>query len=367
MAKAIFDLHPMSIGDILDRTIRLYRRAFLHNVAIVAVPYIVLIPLALLAGPAFVSGRDPRLFLQPRFLGPGILFGLLYIWLTFLSMGALARSVSDQFLRETPTVAGSYRVVIRRSHSLVWAYFLAFLVYGGLAIAMAFSIGLTMAFNPLLGVAVAIALAVLAAVAFLRLFLVTHVIVLEEARGVVALRRSWDLMRGNFWRAVLILIFSFVVAIVLSLLLGFPGKLLGGMIGGGAGLALVQVFDKLSTVLLTPLYAIAFTLLYYDSRIRSEAFDLAMMAQSLGGDTREPAGSVGATEPLPVLDAPAEEPAAVRRASPPPKPTAAPRPAGAPVRAFGSSKICPKCRTQFPPIRPTCPQCGTRVALRPAP
>ena len=35
MLSPTFDLQPMSTGDILDRTIRLYRRHFLHTLAIV--------------------------------------------------------------------------------------------------------------------------------------------------------------------------------------------------------------------------------------------------------------------------------------------------------------------------------------------
>src|SRR5512136_3453004 len=107
MAKPIFDLQPMSIGDILDRAIRLYRRAFLHNLAIVAVPYIVLIPATLFMGSKLFSGQDPRLLLRSHVAIPGVLLVLVYVWLLFMSMGALARSVSDQFLRETPTVAAS--------------------------------------------------------------------------------------------------------------------------------------------------------------------------------------------------------------------------------------------------------------------
>jgi hypothetical protein len=46
-------------------------------------------------------------------------------------MGALARSISERYLGETPTVGGSYGAVLRRTFSLIWAYILASLVWGG--------------------------------------------------------------------------------------------------------------------------------------------------------------------------------------------------------------------------------------------
>src|SRR5574337_1642943 len=39
MAVLIFDIRPMSVGDILDRTLHLYRRHFFHTLGIAAVPY----------------------------------------------------------------------------------------------------------------------------------------------------------------------------------------------------------------------------------------------------------------------------------------------------------------------------------------
>ena len=75
-----------------------------------------------------------------------------------------------------------------------------------------------------------------------------------------------------------------------------------------------------------PFLAIPYVLLYFDCRIRQEAFDLEMMAQELGGAA-----------------------------------------GGAPVASrgrIGASKICPKCSAQVPAIRPICLTCGTPVPFR---
>ena len=383
MATPIFDLQPMSIGDILDRTIRLYRRGFLHNLAIVAIPYLLLIPAGVLLGSTLAFSGDPRMFFRPGIIGVFAILGIAYVWLTFVSMGALARSISERYLGEPPTIGGSYSAVLRRTFSLVWAYFLASLVWGGLGILLAVAIPFTMFVSPVLtGVSVVVVVIVLL-IFFIRFLLITQIIVIEDVRGIAALQRSSSLMRGNFWRAILILIFSTVVAFVLSFVLDFPGGLLGRLVGGSAGTVISQVFSQLSTILVTPVFAIAITLLYYDSRIRHEAFDLEVMAQNLGvatGGLDQPPAEwetdlPPAEEPVPP---PAEppRPAPMARPSPPPPsrpvatPTAPrPRPAAAPAaspRPAGAFKTCPQCKAQVPAIKPTCPTCGTRVPYRSA-
>ena len=388
MATPIFDLQPMSIGDILDRTIRLYRRGFLHNIAIVAIPYILLIPFGVLAGSSMRLTRDPRMLLRPGVMGVGAIVFLAFIWLSFMSMGALARSVSERYLGETPTVSGSYGAVLRRTLSLIWAYILASLAWIGLGILMVMTFAFGMFLGPVVAAVVGLVVAILLAVSLIRLLLITQIIVIEDIRGVTALQRSWNLMRGNFWRTVLILIFYVVVSIVLAFVLNFPGGILAGLTGGAIGTLINQVFQWLSQILLTPVLAIAITLLYYDSRIRSEAFDLEVMAQNLGVAaagpdlplaeweaevplTEEPGPPPSAPpRPAPVPRPPAPSAPPSRLTSPPrPTPTAAPqRPAGVPgPQPFASPfKTCPQCKAQVPAIKPNCPKCGARVPYRSA-
>jgi hypothetical protein len=383
MATPIFDLQPMTIGDILDRTVRLYRRGFLHNIAVVAVPYILLIPAAVLFGSTLHMRGDPRMLLRPGMMGMLGILGLAFVWLSFMSMGALARSVSARYLGETPTVGGSYGAVLRRTFSLIWAYILGAFVWGGLGILMVMTFAFAMFLGPVVAAVVGLVVVVLFLVTFIRFLLITQIIVIEDIRGVAALQRSWNLMRGNFWRTVLIFIFYVVVSIVLAFVLNFPGGILAGLVGGSIGAVINQVFSWLSQILLTPVLAIAITLLYYDSRIRNEAFDLEVMAQNLGVAT----GGAGAPsapweaepplveEPLPPPAAP-PRPAPVPRASvpsapPPPRPA----PAAAPQRAAGAPgprpsaspfKTCPQCKAQVPAIKPNCPKCGARVPYRSA-
>lgn len=350
MAAPVFDLQPMSIGDILDRTVRLYQRYFLHLIGIASVPYLLLIPIIVMVGSTLLVTRDPAALKNPGVILALVGLGLVFLWLNFASMGALARSISERFLGGAPTIWAAYQVVLRRSLALMWAYFLFGLaMIGGLLVAGVL-IGVSVGVGGAAGLVVAIPLGFVTVVGLvvltLRLLLVTQVIVIEDRRGTEALGRSWDLMRGNFWRGVLILIFAAVLGGILGLVLALPVGVVAGLASNPAARSVLQqVVQQLGNILAVPFGSIAFTLLYYDSRIRKEAFDLEMMARNLGA-LAKPAAA-------PTAAAPGARPA------PSPPAAASPRPVGA-------FKLCPKCGAQVPLIRPTCPSCGAPVPFRSA-
>ena len=65
--------------------------------------------------------------------------------------------------------------------------------------------------------------------------------------------------------------------VILSMLRTQPGLPLG------LGLMVMQTAaQSVSQILVSPIYMISFTLLYYDIRIRKEGFDLQVMAENLG-------------------------------------------------------------------------------------
>jgi hypothetical protein len=215
--------------------------------------------------------------------------------------------------------------------------------------------------------------AVVASLILYRLSLVLYVVVLEEARGIAALKRSWTLSKGIAGPMTVIVIFAAVVGFVLSLAVQFPLQIVGAAMAGFTGLILQHVGGAIGQILAMPIGTIAFTLLYYDSRIRKEGFDLEVMAQDLGLSTAPaPPTAPRAPKAAPPPTAPAEAPLVLEEVPPPraassaaPRaPAAAPRTPPVRPRSTLQIKVCPKCATQFPPIRPNCPKCGTRVPYR---
>jgi len=130
----------------------------------------------------------------------------------------------------------------------------------------------------ILGIAVVVA----GVCIFFRSLLITHVILIEDVRGWKALKRSWKLMRSSVWRAVLILVFGLVVGFIIGFLIEFPARIGFGWSPGRATVILRILSGQLGQILSVPFVGIAFTFLYYDTRIRREGFDLDMMAKNLG-------------------------------------------------------------------------------------
>ena len=111
--------------------------------------------------------------------------------------------------------------------------------------------------------------------------------VLEEIGPVASLKRSWSLVKGEFWP-------TLGRFLLMNLIIGFIGGFIGfviGLIGGlvafaatsdpssPVGLAISMFFVMLGSGLLLPFSASFETLMYTDLRIRKENF-AAVLAQA---------------------------------------------------------------------------------------
>lgn len=107
--------------------------------------------------------------------------------------------------------------------------------------------------------------------------LISPVVVLEGIGGSAALGRSRELMRGNLGKGFL-----------LGLVVGILTAVIGGVFSALTVLALgpyspLKVFlDNVFSGALLPIQTAPWILLYYDLRIRKEAFDLQKLAEALG-------------------------------------------------------------------------------------
>ena len=107
------------------------------------------------------------------------------------------------------------------------------------------------------------------------------VMLVEGVGPTRALGRSWNLVRGHWWRLLAIFIVAYLLTSTISsgvgALAGGLAALLPGLsadVRGGAFLTAVT----LSSALVEPVIPIVLTLLYYDLRVRNEAFDLDVLA-----------------------------------------------------------------------------------------
>jgi hypothetical protein len=131
-------------------------------------------------------------------------------------------------------------------------------------------------------VAILLILAVPPAIyAVVRVSFAAPAIVIEGVTGWGGLRRSWSLSTGSWGRIFgILLLVSVMVAIMSGTISGFLG-LPSFALGEAQRVAAMSAAAAVTSVFVIPIQLIAVTLLYYDLRIRREAFDLEMLAASL--------------------------------------------------------------------------------------
>ena len=273
-------LRPLSIGDLLDESVRLYRRNWIRLVtiaAIITVPVTVFgLGFALLGASTFSS--RPLLYAPSNsnpttrwFIGQfgQIIVGLISAGLNGIMLGALVLVAGQSYLGRPVTTGQAYHFAVRRFLVMIGT-FIVFLLFLLLLL-----IATLIPCVGWLGGPSAIAFVIVNLSA-----LIVPVIMLED-RGVFAsLRRSWVLSKSQFWRILLILVVLYLFNMVL---VGGPTWVVAVLVialtsNPGMMSVVTVMMSAVVSLIFTPIWGVCMTLLYYDARVRREAFDLALIA-----------------------------------------------------------------------------------------
>ena len=255
----------MRVGELLDASINLYRehwKLFMGIVAFVFVPLQFLqsfLTREIAVGP-FTSTEQVPTDAQ---LTSGLIITLIFGALTFLFIlpfltAAMARATSEVYLGGSPTVGDIYRFALSRTAAVLWATFLVFLLSG-------------------LGF---LALVVPGIILFVRYTFTPSVVAIEGARGTKAMRRSWQLSRGFFWKILGTILLAGILTSIVGGILQLPLEFLADRMGD-SGWLLRAIGGSAAAIVTRPYAGIVAVLLYFDMRIRKEGFDLALMAQEI--------------------------------------------------------------------------------------
>ena len=266
------DLRPLSLGELLDRSFFLYRKNFLLFAGITALPHLVLL--------AFQLGDIG----MQRWMGVGA--GLVWTLATYAltlgvkaaSQGATVIAVSHVHLGRPATIAESFAGIKGR------IFYLALIMIG-------YGIGVGIGF--LLLIVPGIILGLMWA-------LTIPVAVLEDTGLRDSVNRSAELTKGARGRVFVIYILFAIMLWILYIAWMFPVLLIMGLAVQKhhvVGVPLwtqiaIPVGSFISQCLAGPLMTIGFSLLYYDQRVRKEAFDLQHMMATLDD------AKLGGTVPL---------------------------------------------------------------------
>lgn len=288
-------LRPLGVGDIVDRVFAIYRGRPLLFLAVSAIPYLLLV---LFVGALAIVFTDAFLALAPLLagdlqgtldslapsIGRLIAFVLLVVAaalvMSLIQSAALVAATSARYLGRDETVGSALRVGLRATGRLFTMGVVAFL---GFCVLWVLTLVVMAAVGTWWSVLVGLALAFAATFFLAASWMVSPAIATLEGLGPIAsLRRSWSLSSGNRWRILglmtLLLILQFVLSALISLLL-----VASIAADEGVQLAVQQGVNLLTTIAWAPVYWGTFAVLYYDLRVRKEAFDLQLAAGLLAG------------------------------------------------------------------------------------
>ena len=308
--QAVFELRPLAVADVLDVAWRLYRRHFAQLIAISAALYVPLGAVYLVAAALGtpVTWSDGAELGELPFTSEGLLalavFGVLLMLSLPVMLAAMAKAVSAIYLGATATLGEVYRFALRRWGALLGVALLFGLAVGGTYFAGSMAaglvtMGLALAMTAagaensqmpsvvlgLMFIMIAAALAVAAVVA-VRLFFGPLAVVLEERAPAEALSRSWFLTAGRFWPVALELFVFYLFFQVLASIIVWPTQIATGILLSElptVGSSIDAAVWLVAQIVFQPLSTAGAVLIYYDLRVRREAFDLEMMAQAISG------------------------------------------------------------------------------------
>lgn len=258
-----FQIGAMSVGDILDRGLKLL---LARLPTFFVIMFIVQLPVLLVQIIAPVlSERNP----YAAFLLGSLVALVLSLALTQIGTAAILHVISQEFIDRRVGIGDAFRVGLARFGSLL----LGTLAYG-------------------LAVGVGLALCIVPGLIFLSWFSLFSQVIVVEGRGAGdALSRSKDLSEGYRWRILGVLL---LLGIVQNILIWGAILVLGRLFPAvepvqtaiGIQLKFNVANQVIQQILLFPIGAlvatyisVCMTLLYFDLRIRKEGFDLELAAQ----------------------------------------------------------------------------------------
>ncbi len=304
-------LRPLDLGDVLDGMFRLlvrHWRTFVVALGVVLVPVNLITVyvqrqananLGLFAffrdpnAAAAAFGAGPTAGLSLWAVGAGFILGLLA---TPFITGVSAAIAAQGYLGDQPQPGTVLRRAGKRFWTLVGAALLAWYLLALLPFVPGFALIVSAGsgtVSPLLLVAFPVLLlgaALWLVVRFVFVFF-PLAIVLEGAGPIASLRRSVRLVRSRFWPLAGTLLLAVIVAVIIGFVIALPLTVPGLLVSGTGGYVLTAVGTIVATILTTPLFTNAVTLAYFDTRIRTEGFDLDVLARSVEAPA---AGGAGA-------------------------------------------------------------------------
>jgi hypothetical protein len=287
-------LRPMEYGEIFNEAVDLYKRNFLLFAgigAVVFIPYSVFL---------MIADQFPILA-TVAIIGLVIPMAVAY--------AAMVKALADRYMGRDASIAASWQYALRRLVPYLLTCLLLVLLFAVVYMVAAMVMGvlialLLMARSTLLSVLlipiVIVLFCIPVLIALFCIYFSLDVMIVEDRYYFEAIRRSWELARGQWLRIFVILVLTWVLSLIMMVAFGMILLPLAAFTGGLPGLfrasarlpgapevpLVVSLVMGLASGILqsvvTPIYCLLGVLLYFDVRVRKEGYDIELLAQEIG-------------------------------------------------------------------------------------
>lgn len=262
------DLRPMTLGEVLDRTFKLYKSNFWLFAGITAMPLLVSLVINIGAAGMGINQKNlaGSIAASPGMLfsviGGGLLFLVIYLFLLGAAQAATVFAVSDLYLGRTPSLRESYRRVGGKALRVI-----SILIIAGLMVGFGFLL-----------------LVIPGIILLCRTALAVPASMLEDSKSIRSIERSMNLTKGFSGQIFIIFLMVWVLSWVVAMIFDAPFSYFAtAQHATSFGILTLQYLSSfIAQVLIGPIGTIAFSLMYYNLRVRKEAFDIQHLMASLG-------------------------------------------------------------------------------------
>jgi len=275
-------------------------QSFWKLTGIVVIVLLMSFVLTMVLEPALYAPKSPAFLMAAPRLGVLVLVIIASGLIGCGFAGAMYYAVSSVYLNRAFGIFSSYRSALGRVPALVYTSLLFFLTIVSLLLGPTFfgivcvetlrrGIGLGW-WQGLVYLFLWISLAVIALYAMSKLLMFDRVVILEDTRGIEALKRSWCLMGGkakgswparHWMRYTVLLLVLGLAWIAIRLLLMVPVKIMEPLypeslaaVGTVVSYGILSIGDAVAILF----WSVCGTVFYFDLRNRKEAFDSNALA-----------------------------------------------------------------------------------------
>lgn len=295
-------LRAMTLGEILDGMFRLvitHWRVYLLALGVVMIPYYIL---STWLETQVIGFTTTDLFSAPALTELSGGSASAAVWLIVLRIVAVAALLpftvgvacliaAEAHEGRAPTTRGVWSMARRRFWRLLGLTLLMVIMTVVAVVILALLFGMAAATGSRAVAVVFGVLVALAVVGFATFFSLSYpALVIEDIGAGSAVGRSVSLVRGRFWRTLGTLLLVVIILNVMAFVVVFAITLPSFLFAEQGVLILALIGSVIAYLLVMPLLTNAVTLLYYDARVRDEAYDLDVRTQQIDPDFGSPPG-----------------------------------------------------------------------------